>query len=82
MIGPNPNLLFGTAWFWTLPEVHEAQKEIDVRNAELRQLIGPPSLKGNKNETPDSPDHCLTNSNGCDGQRRVQSGIGRSFART
>ena len=35
----NPNLLFGTAWFWTLPEVHEAQKEIDARNAELRQLI-------------------------------------------
>ena len=35
----NPNLLFGTAWFWTLPEVHEAQKEIDARNAELRRLI-------------------------------------------
>ena len=35
----NPNLLFGTAWFWTLPEVNEAQKEIDARNAELRQLI-------------------------------------------
>jgi hypothetical protein len=26
-------------WFWTLPEVHEAQKEIDARNAELRRLI-------------------------------------------
>ena len=35
----NSNLLFGTAWFWTLPEVHEAQKEIDARNAELRRLI-------------------------------------------
>ena len=35
----NPSLLFGTAWFWALPEVHEAQKEIDARNAELRQLI-------------------------------------------
>jgi hypothetical protein len=35
----NSNLLFGTAWFWTLPEVHEAQKEIDARNAELRLLI-------------------------------------------
>jgi len=35
----NPNLLFGTAWFWALPEVYEAQKEIDARNAELRLLI-------------------------------------------
>ena len=24
----NPNLLFGTAWFWTLPEVHRVQREI------------------------------------------------------
>ena len=22
----NPNLLFGTAWFWTLPEVHRVEK--------------------------------------------------------
>ena len=34
-----PNLLFGTAWFWALPEVHEAQKEIDAGNPELRLLI-------------------------------------------
>ena len=35
----NPNLLFGTAWFWTLPEVHEAQKEIDAQIAEFRGSI-------------------------------------------
>ena len=26
----NPNLLFGTAWFWTLPEVHRVQREINA----------------------------------------------------
>jgi hypothetical protein len=36
----NPNLVFGTAWFWTLPEVHEVQKEIDMLNGEFRKYIG------------------------------------------
>jgi hypothetical protein len=36
----NPNLVFGTAWFWTLPEVHEVQKEIDVLTQEFRRYIG------------------------------------------
>jgi len=36
----NPDLLFGTAWFWTLPEVHEVQKEIDALNARFRRSIG------------------------------------------
>src|SRR5262249_36027225 len=35
----NPDLLFGTAWFWTLPEVHEAQKEIDARIDEFRRSV-------------------------------------------
>jgi hypothetical protein len=36
----NPNLVFGTAWFWTLPEVHEVQKEIDALSEEFRRYIG------------------------------------------
>jgi hypothetical protein len=36
----NPNLLFGSAWFWTLPEVQEAQREIDARNANFRRYLG------------------------------------------
>ena len=36
----NPGLLFGTAWFWTLPEVHETQKEIDTLNSHFRRSIG------------------------------------------
>src|SRR6478672_10222886 len=34
--------LFGTAWFWTLPEVHDAQKEIDTLNNHFRRSIGMP----------------------------------------
>ena len=36
----NPKLVFGTAWFWTLPEVHDAQEEIDALNNQFRQYIG------------------------------------------
>jgi hypothetical protein len=36
----NPNLVFGTAWFWTLPEVHEVQKEIDTLRGQFRSYIG------------------------------------------
>jgi hypothetical protein len=36
----NPNLVFGTAWFWTLPEVQEVQKEIDALSEEFRRYIG------------------------------------------
>jgi hypothetical protein len=36
----NPNLVFGTAWFWTLPEVHEVQKEIDTLTRQFRRYIG------------------------------------------
>ena len=36
----NPNLVFGTAWFWTLPEVHEVQKEIDTLRRQFRRYIG------------------------------------------
>jgi hypothetical protein len=36
----NPNLVFGTAWFWTLPEVQEVQKEIDALQEEFRRYIG------------------------------------------
>ena len=36
----NPKLVFGTAWFWTLPEVHDAQEEIDALNRQFRRYIG------------------------------------------
>ena len=36
----NPNLLFGTAWFWTLPEVQEVQWEIDALAIQFRRSIG------------------------------------------
>ena len=36
----NPNLVFGTAWFWTLPEVHEVQKGTDALTRQFRRYIG------------------------------------------
>ena len=36
----NPELVFGTAWFWTLPEVHDVQEEIDALNDQFRRYIG------------------------------------------
>ena len=36
----NPNLLFGTAWFWTLPEIHRAQREINALTDLFRRSIG------------------------------------------
>jgi len=32
--------VFGTAWFWTLPEVHDVQEEIDALNDQFRRYIG------------------------------------------
>ena len=36
----NPKLVFGTAWFWTLPEVHDVQEEIDALAGQFRRYIG------------------------------------------
>jgi hypothetical protein len=36
----NPNLVFGTAWFWTLPEIHEVQKKIDALTRQFRRYTG------------------------------------------
>jgi hypothetical protein len=36
----NPKLVFGTAWFWTLPEVHDVQEEIDALSSQFRRYIG------------------------------------------
>ena len=36
----NPKLAFGTAWFWTSPEVHDVQEEIDALNSQFRRYIG------------------------------------------
>ena len=36
----NPKLVFGTAWFWTLPEVHDVQEEIDALTSQFRRYIG------------------------------------------
>jgi hypothetical protein len=36
----NLNLVFGTAWFWTLPEVHDVQEEIDALKSQFRRCIG------------------------------------------
>jgi hypothetical protein len=36
----NLNLVFGTAWFWTLPEVHDVQEEIDALSSQFRRYIG------------------------------------------
>ena len=36
----NPKLVFGTAWFWTLPEVHDVQEEIDALGSQFRRYIG------------------------------------------
>jgi hypothetical protein len=36
----NPKLVFGTAWFWTLPEVDDVQEEIDALNDQFRRCIG------------------------------------------
>ena len=36
----NPKLVFGTAWFWTLPEVHDVQEEIDALSRQFQQYIG------------------------------------------
>ena len=36
----NPNLLFGTAWFWTLPEIHSVQREINALTNLFRRSIG------------------------------------------
>jgi hypothetical protein len=36
----NPNLVFGTAWFWTLPEIRDVQEEIDALREEFRRLLG------------------------------------------
>lgn len=36
----NPRLVFGTAWFWALSEVHDVQEEIDTLNSQFRRSIG------------------------------------------
>jgi hypothetical protein len=36
----NPKLVFGTAWFWTLSEVHDVQEEIDALGSQFRRYIG------------------------------------------
>jgi hypothetical protein len=36
----NSKLMFGTAWFWTLPEVHDVQQEIDALCSQFRRYIG------------------------------------------
>ena len=36
----NPKLVFGTAWFWTLPEVHDVQEEIDALSSQFRRYLG------------------------------------------
>ena len=36
----NPNLLFGTACFWTLPEVHKVEREIEALTDLFRRSIG------------------------------------------
>jgi hypothetical protein len=36
----NPQRVFGTAWFWALPEVHDVQEEIDTLNSQFRRSIG------------------------------------------
>jgi hypothetical protein len=36
----NPKLVFGTAWFWTLPEVHAVQAEIDTLSSQFRRYVG------------------------------------------
>jgi hypothetical protein len=36
----NPNLFFGTAWFWTLPEIQDVQEEIDALTSQFRRYIG------------------------------------------
>ena len=36
----SPKLVFGTAWFWTLPEIHDVQEEIDALSRQFRQYIG------------------------------------------
>ena len=36
----NPKLVYGTAWFWTLPEVHDVQEEIDAFSSQFRRYIG------------------------------------------
>ena len=36
----NPQLVFGTAWFWALPEVQDVQEEIDTLNSQFRRSIG------------------------------------------
>ena len=45
----NPNLLFGTAWFWTLPEVHRVQREINALTNLFRRS------KGMERESGESP---------------------------
>lgn len=36
----NPKLVFGIAWFWTLPEVQDVQEEIDALRSQFRRYIG------------------------------------------
>ena len=31
----NPKLVFGTAWFWTLPEVHDVQEDAEIAPSSL-----------------------------------------------
>ena len=35
----NPKLVFGSAWFWTLPEVHDVQAEIDALSSQFRRYV-------------------------------------------
>ena len=35
----NPDLIFGTAWFWTLPEVHDPENDTDALAREFRRLF-------------------------------------------
>ena len=44
----NQGLIFGIAWFWTLPEIHDVQTDIDALAREFRALFP---------RTADSKDH-------------------------
>ena len=48
----NPNLLFATAWFWTLPEVHRVEREIEALTNLFRRSIG---MERESGEIPTAP---------------------------
>ena len=48
LLNQDQGLIFGIAWFWTLPEVHDVQDDIDALAREFRALFP---------RTADSKDH-------------------------